>query len=794
MTKENNKMQVDIDTLKKQNVNDLLSIKELYSKLEEVREKITQINYIDNTLVKKIKKEYEKLEKIVLDENIQFKLTNDIETINSHLDTKANKDDIKTINSQLEHIAFQVTKENISKLQQIINNSKTNLVINFPYNTSFKLNDNIVLKSNTVINGNNCTFMNKGFVTVNNDYVYINSCNFVGDETEVDYVGINISNTSNVIVRDCNFKNSRAAFYGKNSSMVEIARCVFDGNYINKPNNDPSNTLTIIDCSDIIINNNKFLSKNVYRHIKFASSSYVKVPERSYSIINDNGKDLRIINNTFKGSMRSTIKKQIIDLYSGFDDVIFTNNHVEVDGFIETVIEGKMYGESPEKTITNKFNNVLISNNIIRGSFLKVFAFGNTYGSDAIDNEGNEYTNNHSVININNNNIIAETYRNCISVDGFNHVKINNNTLLSKEITSDTRGILLYRNENVDIIGNTVVAPLFYSYNTCYFNPALDDLHFNETNVKTINISKNNFINLNTTSSGLTLMLNDTTNINGNITIDNNSFNNCTVGTFFNLSNCYGNYLTLLGNKFENCNGKLINDFSKSKIFNVQDDLINSTFKKSYYISSTGNDNNYGDTNNPLLTVEEVLNRIKFIKCGTVEIIFNDNYTGNIIIEGIKNNINFTLKGKSKGIQVNGYISVKNNNTSNLLLANFSVLNTIKNSDTNNQDTNILISNTKNVNVKYCDCNSKDNCVGINSALGSTVIVENCTFEGKKYCFYAYKLGQICLNSNSGGITITNTNKYRAEQGGQIFVGYGNTITATNVSSTSNGGNIVNPS
>ena len=34
MPKENNKMQVDIDTLKKQNVNDLLSIKELYSKLE----------------------------------------------------------------------------------------------------------------------------------------------------------------------------------------------------------------------------------------------------------------------------------------------------------------------------------------------------------------------------------------------------------------------------------------------------------------------------------------------------------------------------------------------------------------------------------------------------------------------------------------------------------------------------------------------------------------------------------------------------------------------------------------
>ena len=87
MTKENNKMQVDIDTLKKQNENDLLSIKELYSKLKETDNNISQIKYINNTLVKKLKKEYKHLEKIILDENIQVKLTNDIESINSHMKT-----------------------------------------------------------------------------------------------------------------------------------------------------------------------------------------------------------------------------------------------------------------------------------------------------------------------------------------------------------------------------------------------------------------------------------------------------------------------------------------------------------------------------------------------------------------------------------------------------------------------------------------------------------------------------------------------------------------------------------
>ena len=96
MPKEKNKIDInkhenDINTLKKQNVNDLLSIKELYKRIEELGEKITQIKYIDNTLVKKLKKEYENLKKIILDENIQLKLTNDIKTINTQ-QVKINND------------------------------------------------------------------------------------------------------------------------------------------------------------------------------------------------------------------------------------------------------------------------------------------------------------------------------------------------------------------------------------------------------------------------------------------------------------------------------------------------------------------------------------------------------------------------------------------------------------------------------------------------------------------------------------------------------------------------------
>ena len=115
MPKENNKMQVDIDTLKKQNVNDLLSIKELYKRIEELGEKITQVKYIDNTLVKKIKKEYENFKKIILDENVQAKLSNDVKTINSQQLKLTN--DVETINSQM--------NTNVNNLNKKINEVAT---------------------------------------------------------------------------------------------------------------------------------------------------------------------------------------------------------------------------------------------------------------------------------------------------------------------------------------------------------------------------------------------------------------------------------------------------------------------------------------------------------------------------------------------------------------------------------------------------------------------------------------------------------------------------------------------
>ena len=61
-----NKHETDINNLKEQNENDLISIKELYRKIKELEDKIEQIKYIDTKLVDKLKKDYEKFKSEIL--------------------------------------------------------------------------------------------------------------------------------------------------------------------------------------------------------------------------------------------------------------------------------------------------------------------------------------------------------------------------------------------------------------------------------------------------------------------------------------------------------------------------------------------------------------------------------------------------------------------------------------------------------------------------------------------------------------------------------------------------------
>ena len=130
-----NSQQVDIENLFKQNENDLVSIKELYRKLEEMEKKISQIKYINEVIGDKLKKEYESLKDLIQNGTSQpgtsqpgvsqTELNNKISEINTRIDNLNNE--ISEISSRLDNIVNNGTgltneeRQNISEIPQIKN-------------------------------------------------------------------------------------------------------------------------------------------------------------------------------------------------------------------------------------------------------------------------------------------------------------------------------------------------------------------------------------------------------------------------------------------------------------------------------------------------------------------------------------------------------------------------------------------------------------------------------------------------------------------------------------------------
>ena len=145
-----NKHEVDIDTLFKQNELDLCSIKELYRKLKELEKKIIQIKYIDSNLADKLKKDYEKLKRIILDENIQLQLANKINEVNSQLVT-ITKQRLTTITPQMFGCVGDGITDDTLNFQNCINYAIQNKsLITSDRNKIYKLSNELLI--NGVVN------------------------------------------------------------------------------------------------------------------------------------------------------------------------------------------------------------------------------------------------------------------------------------------------------------------------------------------------------------------------------------------------------------------------------------------------------------------------------------------------------------------------------------------------------------------------------------------------------------------------------------------------------------------
>ena len=397
MPKENNKMQVDIDTLKKQNVNDLLSIKELYKRIEELGEKITQVKYIDNTLVKKIKKEYENLKKIILDENVQvqlvkkiddfnLKLTHDIETINSQMDNNTikvadvyNRElNIFTLDNNLNTAIERITDKDITYFipdgDYTINtiNIKDDIKIKVSKNAIFRpISDDITMLEV----GNRVSFVGGNFITPAS---YSGTIIGLGENSvENSYIETTIIGSYNGTALDINCLNGKYAVFNK--FKLDIRNTLYgiklfsDGKgFVNS--NDFN--CKIWGCATLIS-----VTKSDANNFKFIGQSGYKIPNQDcYGIYCDNSQY-----NLFDGFIydvgSSASGKKLTNIYCYFTETTYDNTL--------TTIPQNNIGLNLKKLCINKGLNNIGNSLDIRGIYYPPCKTEGQYTSEIIGDQDN---------------------------------------------------------------------------------------------------------------------------------------------------------------------------------------------------------------------------------------------------------------------------------------------------------------------------------------------------------------------------------------------------------------------
>ena len=270
MSYDINSQQIDIENLFKQNANDLYSIKELYIKLKDLQEKISQIKYIDTKLADKLKKDYENLKRIILDENIQAKLTNDINEINTSINKINNN--INEVSSQLDTNKSELTDKinevaTTGTTTEVIHNKITEMaqdgtiLLDTVSNdmTTFMKKMNLFNPDSALVNkipkwiGYNSDLTNDENVTASNNYI---TSNVIKCEPGKKFKYIGEHNGANVYYADSTKELKQVVEVGQNTlftvpSNYEYFRIVFTYNSENMNNSQWKKKIKIVEGGEI---------------------------------------------------------------------------------------------------------------------------------------------------------------------------------------------------------------------------------------------------------------------------------------------------------------------------------------------------------------------------------------------------------------------------------------------------------------------------------------------------------------------------------------------------------------
>ena len=150
-----NKIQQKIKELQDQNAIDFQQWKKLWKDIKKLSEKIKLSDTNLNMLMKKIKNDYEKMKKIIIDENIQVQLNNKIEQNKNEIVDNKNKIDYAKIKAEENSSKIEENKNEIldSKNKIELNKNEINKKVNIEtfQNTVDKINSQMDTKANKTV-------------------------------------------------------------------------------------------------------------------------------------------------------------------------------------------------------------------------------------------------------------------------------------------------------------------------------------------------------------------------------------------------------------------------------------------------------------------------------------------------------------------------------------------------------------------------------------------------------------------------------------------------------------------
>lgn len=214
-----NKIQQNVKELQDQNAIDFQQWKKLGKDIEKLSEKIKLSDTNLNMLMKKIKNDYEKMKKIIIDENIQVQLNNKIELNKNEIVDNKNKIDYVKIKAEENSNKIEQNKNEINKKVNIetFENKVDEISSQLDTIASVPLGVNIAKEINTLINNNIKSIkIPKGEHYVSETIKLSSGVQLIGDKGSILYTDKNISI---ITTKDENVNYDDIFLYGLNISQ-----------------------------------------------------------------------------------------------------------------------------------------------------------------------------------------------------------------------------------------------------------------------------------------------------------------------------------------------------------------------------------------------------------------------------------------------------------------------------------------------------------------------------------------------------------------------------------------------